>query len=388
MPLALDLRTIYAVASLTLIVLGALQLAAYATGRFQRWPLWWSASNILTGLGCLCVALRDLAPDVVTIDIGNAVTIAGYVTMFVAIRVFAGRPVDLRYSLGAVLIGSVAIIVFLGSDGDAMGRVAFGSAVFGLIDLAIIREGWWLGKREKLYSAWLLAALYVPTALIFAVRGVLALTGNLGGTELFENAGSGAHVWLALTAVTFLMLRSMVMLMMAAERSHCELAVLAHRDPLTGLLNRAGLSRSFGGLARQPTALLFDLDHFKTLNDRHGHAAGDGALKLFAESALGQLHPGDLLSRLGGDEFVAILDGASIDDAVVTAEKIRQAFANAIATRTDFTVRPTLSIGISRAQTVDTSLELLLQQADAALYRSKQDGRDRVAISDGQLLAA
>lgn len=386
--MALDLRTIYVVASLTLIVLGALQLAAYATGRFQRWPLWWSASNILTGLGCLCVALRDLAPDVLSVDIGNAVTLAGYVLMFVAIRVFAGRPVDQRYWLGAILAGSVVIVVFLGGNPDAMGRVAFGSAIFCLIDLAIIREGLRLGRREKLYSAWLLVALFSPTAMIFAARGVLALTGDLGGTALFESAGNNAHVWLALTAVMFLLLRSMVMLMMAAERSHCELAELALHDPLTGLLNRAGLSRSFERLDRQPAALLFDLDHFKALNDRHGHAAGDEALRLFAGAASGHLRPGDLLSRLGGDEFVAILDGASIDEAVLVADRIQVGFADAIAMRTDLTVHPTLSIGVARALSADTPLALLLQQADAALYRSKQDGRNRVAVSDLHLLAA
>ncbi len=386
--MALDLRTIYVVASLTLIVLGALQLAAYATGRFQRWPLWWSASNILTGLGCLCIALRDLAPDVLSIDIGNAVTLAGYVLMFVAIRVFAGCPVYLRYSLGAILAGSVVIIVFLGGSADTMGRVAFGSAVCGLIDLAIIREGLRLGRRERLYSAWLLVALYIPTAMIFAMRGTLALTGDLGGAGLFENASNDAHVWLALTAVMFLLLRSMVMLMMAAERSHCELARLALHDPLTGLLNRAGLSRSFERLGRQPVALLFDLDHFKTLNDRHGHAAGDEALRLFAGAASGQLRSGDLLSRLGGDEFVAILDGASIDEAVLIADGIQRAFADAIALRTELTVHPTLSIGVGRALSAETPLALLLQEADAALYRSKQGGRNRVAVSDGHLLAA
>lgn len=386
--MALDLRTIYLVASLTLVVLGAIQLAAYATGRFQRWPLWWSVSNILAGIGCLCIALRDLVPDTVSVGLGNAITLAGYVLMFVAIRVFAGRRVDARYCLLAIVAGSLVIILFLGGDDDAMGRVAFGSTIFLLIDLAVLREGWRLARREKLYSAWILVALYIPTSLIFAARGGLALTGNLGGTRLFEGGGQGPHAWLALSAVTFLMLRSMIMLMMAAERSHCELAALALHDPLTGLLNRTGLSRSFERLSEEPAVLVFDMDHFKTLNDRHGHAAGDDALRLFAETAADQLRAGDLLCRLGGDEFVAVLQGASVEEAVLVAGRIQRVFAEAIGLRADLSVHPTLSIGVARAPSSGAALEMLLGEADAALYRSKREGRNRVAVSGVHPLAA
>ena len=385
--MALDLRTIYAVASLTLFMLGAIQFAAYATGRFQRWPLWWSASNILTGLGCLLVALRGVAADVVSVDLGNAATLAGYILMLVAVRVFAGRKTALRYPVLAIAGGSLAIVLFLGGAEEAMGRVALASAIMCAVDLAILREGWRLAKREKLYSAWILVALYLPTSAIFATRGTLALTGHLGGTELFGNSGHDPHAWLALTAVTFVLLRSMVMLMMAAERGHCELTRLALHDPLTVLLNRARLTRSFETLDR-PSLLLFDIDHFKALNDRHGHAAGDDALRLFAETAAAQLGAGDLLGRLGGDEFVAVLDKAPIEDAVAVAGRIQQAFARAIAQRPDLSIHPTLSIGIARAASPGTPLAVLLQEADAALYRCKRDGRDRVAVSDAHSLAA
>lgn len=379
--MALDLRTIYVVASLTLIVLGAIQLVAYATGRFKRWPLWWSASNILTGIGCLCIAFRDIVSDAITIDLGNAIILAGYLLMFVAIREFAGRKLDPSCYILATAVGSLVIIVFLGGTADTMGRIAFGSMISCLVDLAVIREGWSLARREKLYSAWIFVTLYVPTAAIFATRSALALTDNLSGPELFRHGGQNPHAWLALSSVTFLMLRNMVMLMMASERSYCELAALALRDPLTGLLNRVGLSRSFKSLDNRPSALIFDMDHFKALNDRHGHAAGDDALRLFSGTAATALRAGDLLCRLGGDEFVAILDGATIEEAVLMAGRIQQAFANAIALRADLSVHPTLSIGVARAGSAKTTLEVLLQKADTALYRSKREGRNKVAVT-------
>ena len=383
----LDLRTIYAVASLTLIVLGAIQLAAYATGRFQRWPLWWSASNILTGAGCFLIALRGVAPDLLSVGLGNAATLAGYGLMLVAIRVFGDPTARPRHLRRGIVAGSLVIVLFLAVTDNAMGRIALGSTVMCLIDLAVVREGVRLARHEKLYSAWLLVAIYAPTATLFAARGILALTGHLGGPALFENTGQNAHAWLALSAVMFLLLRSMVMLMMAAERSYCELDALARRDPLTGLLNRAGLARSFEGLARPPSVLLFDLDHFKTLNDRHGHAAGDDALRTFAATAATQLRTGDLLCRLGGDEFVAILDGVLIEDAAAVAGRIQRVFADAMALRTDLSIHPTLSVGIARAPSAGAPLDVLMQKADAALYRSKRDGRNKVAVSDVYQLA-
>ncbi|KKB13752.1 diguanylate cyclase [Devosia geojensis] len=383
----LDLRTIYVVGALTLLVLGFVQLAACATGRFQRWSAWWSMANILLGIGTGFIALRDMVPDVVSVDLGNTSVLAGYIFMLVAVRVFAGRPVDLRWCGLAILAGGLAYVLLMNNGPTAAGRIAFGSAISALLDLAILREGVRLARREGLRSGWFLAVLFLPTAVLFGARAVLSLTGQMGGEGLFAD-GAGMHAWLATLAVMFIMMRSLVMMLMASERSYNELAERAHRDPLTEALNRAGLARSFALLADAPQAVLvIDIDHFKALNDRYGHAAGDDILRTLAASARAQLRAGDLFARHGGDEFVAVIGNASVGQAVQVAERIRQSFAKAVAER-ELAIRPTLSIGVARYLPGRSGFEDILQKADEALYRSKRQGRDRVVTHEDAVLAA
>jgi diguanylate cyclase (GGDEF)-like protein len=186
---------------------------------------------------------------------------------------------------------------------------------------------------------------------------------------------------MAVSAVAFIMLRSMAMVLMAAERSRNQLTELAHHDPLTGALNRGGLAQHLPALGSQPVSLLIiDIDHFKQLNDRHGHAAGDDMLRLFASVSRGIMRSNDLLARQGGDEFLAVLKNVSREDAVAIAERIRLAFAAAVMQRPDLVVFPTLSIGVAARSESGGDFERLVQKADEALYRSKREGRNRVEV--------
>ncbi|NEJ70539.1 diguanylate cyclase [Rhizobium phaseoli] len=373
----LDLRTIYFIVAVSCFVLGILQLAAYATGRFERWPLWWGLSNILVGVGSFLVALRNLVPYSVSIDGGNVVTIAGYMLMFFAVRVFSGRALEQRYFWLAIFLVSVPVALIVRDPSAVSARLLYVSVICCLCDLAVAGEAIGIARRERLYSAALLVGLYVCTASIFAVRSVLAATGEIGGPDPFGS--SVVHSWMAVSAVAFIMLRSMAMVLMAAERSRNQLTELAHHDPLTGALNRGGLAQHLPALNSQPVSLLIiDIDHFKQLNDRHGHAAGDDILRLFASVSRGIMRSDDLLARQGGDEFLAVLKNFSLEDAVVIAERIRLAFAAAVMQRPDLAVFPTLSIGVAACGQNGGDFERLMQKADEALYRSKREGRNRV----------
>ncbi|MBY5760676.1 GGDEF domain-containing protein [Rhizobium leguminosarum] len=382
----LDLRTIYFIVAVSCFVLGVLQLAAYATGRFERWPLWWGLSNLLVGVGSFLVALRNLVPTSVSIDGGNIVTIAGYMLMFFAVRVFSGRALD-RTFWRAIMLVSVPVVLIVSDPSAVSARLLYVSVICCLCDLAVAREAIGIVRRERLYSAALLVGLYTCTAAIFAVRSILAATGEIGGPDPF--GGSAIHSWMAVSAVAFIMLRSMAMVLMAAERSRNQLTVLAHHDPLTGALNRGGLAQHLPALGSQPVSLLIiDIDHFKQLNDRHGHAAGDDVLRLFARVSRGIMRSDDLLARQGGDEFLAVLKNVSREDAVAIAERIRLAFTAAVMQRPDLAVFPTLSIGVAAREESDGDFERLMQKADEALYRSKREGRNRVeAFGENQQAA-
>lgn len=384
-----DLRTIYAMTAVACVVLGMLQCAAYFTGRFERWLAWWSASNFLVGIGSFLISLRSIAPDSMTVQFGNVLTIAGCVLLPASMRIFVGRTVSLLHcSLVIAVLGIPFVTIFSAHDASLQ-RIAYGSAVYCLLDLAVAREAHRLGREEKLYSAELAVGLFVLTAMLYASRSTMAMTGLLGDGNLF-NGGDAVHAWVALSAMVFLTLRSMVIMLMAGERASARLRSAAYCDALTGVLNRGGLVRSFAELSPKPLAvLLIDIDHFKQLNDAHGHAMGDEVLRAFASSAANALDDGDLIARHGGDEFVIVLKERSLEQAVAIAEHIRLAFVTSLRRLGDrLSVLPTLSIGAAAESAGPVDLEALLHKADQALYARKRQGRNGVDAFREDVLAA
>ena len=126
--------------------------------------------------------------------------------------------------------------------------------------------------------------------------------------------------------------------------------------------------------------MVFDLDYFKKINDRFGHAIGDEALRLFATVAGANMRASDILGRLGGEEFVAILPG-SVTDAAVAAERVRAAFEAAGVTVADQPVGATVSIGVASGEP-GADVLAMMAAADGALYRAKENGRNRVELAD------
>lgn len=161
----------------------------------------------------------------------------------------------------------------------------------------------------------------------------------------------------------------------------------AFKDPLTGVNNRAALDQAMQreyDLARRnesPLSLLMlDIDHFKKINDEHGHSAGDQALKCFADCLLDCARGSDIVYRYGGEEFVVLLNNTDVEGARLLAERIRQAIEEIKCEGfgADFTM--TVSAGVA-ALKADEDMNTLLQRADTALYQAKLGGRNRVEVS-------
>ncbi|HKT60544.1 MAG TPA: diguanylate cyclase [Gemmatimonadales bacterium] len=180
------------------------------------------------------------------------------------------------------------------------------------------------------------------------------------------------------------------------HESEDALSDLAQRDALTRLLNR----RAFDGalleaFARQRrlgerfALLLLDLDHFKSVNDTHGHAAGDEVLRRTAQTLGAQLRPFDRLFRIGGEEFAAILGGADGEAALAAAERLRASVAAHPVPVEGAEIPTTVSIGVALGEATGEP-RTLLQDADAALYRAKREGRNRAVVGGaaGGALAA
>jgi diguanylate cyclase (GGDEF)-like protein len=175
---------------------------------------------------------------------------------------------------------------------------------------------------------------------------------------------------------------------MAKERAELRHRTAAMVDPLTGVANRRAFLEEAERTTRQqierirPVAVfLIDLDHFKSVNDRFGHATGDRVLRLFAKVCTENLRATDLVGRLGGEEFAVLLADANRDNAFLVAERIRKAFANAAEVVGEHPLAATISIGVSIMQDPQQDLSALMEEADQALYRAKADGRNRVALA-------
>jgi diguanylate cyclase (GGDEF)-like protein len=172
------------------------------------------------------------------------------------------------------------------------------------------------------------------------------------------------------------------------KQNERRLEALSNRDSLTGVPNRRHFfERAVEELARcrrfghELAVLLIDLDRFKTINDRWGHAAGDRVLQHFARCAEAVLRRGDQLARLGGEEFVVLVPETGQEGAVALAERLRESVAGQEVVQDGQVVRYTVSIGVAVLGPGDDAVDGVLQRADVALYAAKDGGRDRVRLA-------
>jgi diguanylate cyclase (GGDEF)-like protein len=141
---------------------------------------------------------------------------------------------------------------------------------------------------------------------------------------------------------------------------------------------QARLAALKSGRGQAVAVMMCDLDHFKRINDRWGHAAGDRVLQAFGEILRAQLRPTDFAGRIGGEEFAVLLDVGSLQSAVAVAHRLQAGVSERPHFEDGQEVALTLSIGVSLMTAADASPEAAISRSDKALYRAKEEGRNRV----------
>jgi diguanylate cyclase (GGDEF)-like protein len=241
-----------------------------------------------------------------------------------------------------------------------------------------------LGTRERLLSRWPLAVL----CLIHAIALTL--------TAFMQIPADQVPFWLGLIFQTinfeapfFVLGTSIFVVAWARESNELRHKMAADTDVITGLASRrAFLATAERVLERcrisgTPCAVVvFDLDHFKKVNDTFGHPVGDRVLETFGTVVNRALRPQDVIGRIGGEEFAALAPGSDIAVGVVLADRVRKAYSDAAQTVDGLTINGTLSAGVS-AYADDDNLSDILRRADSALYRAKLHGRNRVESIGG-----
>ena len=350
--------------------------------RRERYIAYAATAYFLTTLAFLIFDVGPVLPMHLERLPGNVALLL--VSIFYA-AAFIGRfalPIPWRAMLATAAISTAVFIWFLLVDPDIRGRIQSISIGAGLIALMIVKSLWRVEKPHLIDKLLFGIAALSAVNLIFRPAVILAFSGNFSSYEEFQHSIYWATVQFNQATLS---VGAAISLMVAVGIDIiAELRDEADRDKLSGLLNRRGFETQAGAALRRcveegrPVALLIaDLDHFKQVNDVHGHATGDAIIAAFG-ALVRQTGPADMIAgRIGGEEFALLLPGASIEAARRFADGVRMGLAPACAHRIPSALTPTASIGLA-AGSPGEGLSQLLRQADQALYDAKHAGRNSI----------
>ncbi|MFY9895398.1 MAG: GGDEF domain-containing protein [Xanthobacteraceae bacterium] len=387
-PLSLDVGTLFVIAIGVTLLLGLLLLFVWTQERIPALG-WWGAAYLLGAFSGVIWWFGDLTGPAPPAGIANILLFVTVGMIWSAARLFHRR----RVRWGLMFLGAAVWLVawtFPAFAHSAASRIFVSSLIVASYTFLIAVE-LWRERRKSLIRRW--PALFVP----MLHGAVFLFPVALATLSQDDNVLRGvARGWIAvffIEIVLYVVGAAFIVLILAKDRTVRFYKMAAATDPLTGVLNRRGffqgaaivMERSRGSMG--PVSVLsFDLDHFKSINDRWGHAVGDAVLQLFATVARKTMRADDVIGRLGGEEFVAILPGM-VADAAAVAERVRTAFAAAGAELDGRQITATVSVGVACGSPL-TTVEALIARADAALYRAKMKGRDRVETADEAVAAA
>jgi diguanylate cyclase (GGDEF)-like protein len=378
--MSFDTSTLYLVAAMVAAMLGAMLLFF---GKQENIPAlkWWGTAYLL---GAASVALWTIGGNALGETFSLALNAVGFVAcgmVWNASRVFHGRKPNLPgLVLGA--LAWIAAVATLGPDVSAL-RMTIGAGIVAIY-AALTATELWTERRRTLQKRW-------PTFAVPVLHGFVLMLPILLGDLLHPQGDLSGSIWVTVFSIELVLYAVgtvFIIFMLVSERTVTAHKTAASMDPLTGMFNRRGFAEACARViereanaGRPVTVMIFDIDHFKSINDRFGHPAGDEILKLFSAVVVNGLRISDLSGRIGGEEFAALLP-CSLEEGVIAAERLREAFeASGIVDEVAGPVDTTVSIGVAGGP-AGTELEVLLVAADTALYQAKRGGRNRVEAAE------
>ena len=370
----LDIPTLAFVSVCIAALLGLLLIFAWLQQRNVRSLAWWGSAYLIGASSIALWAAPALVYEMPR-EIPQALTFVACGMIWNGVRLFHGRTLIPT----AAFAGAILWVVLCQVPSFAPGsneRIALGAIVVAtytfFIAYELRRE-----RRKSLYSR--TAAIVVP--LVHAAIFLIPL-----GMQAFLPAAYAA-AWLtvfALETMLYAIGTAFIVLLMVKDNDVAIYRSAASTDHLTGLLNRRAfletahmLCTRQAGRGQPVTMMVLDLDHFKSINDRFGHAVGDEVLREFANVARSSMRGSDIIGRLGGEEF-AVIVAEPMQFAERIAERLRKSFETTGITIAGHTIGATVSIGAASSYEPVTDIAPLIARADAALYRAKRDGRNRV----------
>ncbi len=344
-----------------------------------------AAGNLMLG-GAYVLQLLE-GPGWSTMGVANhTLTLSAVLAYWVGGARFFGRPVPLLQPLLALAVGYSLMQLLVHWMGGSVARYSMLAAICALTFatmVGVLVYGMRSFARDLRGEMLLFAGLISGICVLNLIKLGKLLGGGLEALDMDENFQKVFYIYMCSLATIL----PPAIVWLVLRRLTDALRTMAARDPLTQLLNRRGLRTALQGCFRKPgtTArlLLVDIDHFKRINDTHGHHVGDAVLCGVAEALRAAVRKDDLICRLGGEEFVAICVGADSASALREAERIRSSVEQKQMAQElqRGNLRCTVTIGVSHCFEGEAALEQAMQQADAGLYRGKSGGRNRVVMA-------
>ena len=342
----------------------------------------WAVAILLETFTWILVAARGNIPDALSIVVANGLLSGGYAFMLAAVCEFQQRSVRRwKYVVPVILTLLIAAVLI----DDIHGRFVWGGMVYILQMVLIARALLTFPKAHTSRARKLLLGGIAVIVLVLGLRSIGALFGHI---ILAQPQTSDTPHWIQVVSFVAAMASSLLgsigFLMMVKERTDREVLHLAMTDSLTGVPNRRALM-DYGERAlalrgdRHLALLMIDVDHFKRINDNHGHPAGDEVLRQISRLLEKRLRGGDLLGRYGGEEFCVVAPDTNGEGALKLAESLRATLASEVLVTEYGKMSVTVSIGIALSTTeAGRDMKDLLAEADVALYSAKKGGRNRV----------
>ncbi|MCK6423520.1 MAG: GGDEF domain-containing protein [Burkholderiaceae bacterium] len=379
-----------------LLQLACFQMLIYAgmwaagwviVGEERRSVLHWLGFNLLVAAGMGLTLLRPTGDPWLTVALANVLIAGAFLLLVRGGALFLRRPTrDLE--LGLIALAGLAFVLWTGPAPRGPGWIHPGGAATAVIAWSLLSMCW----RDRAA----LAEQFGPRTAAVALAP-MALYGGLQAwrtVQIFTRDASFVHIQSQSTANELLVYASLlaaavfnlVFMFLIVLRLMGRLTYLVEHDGLTGLLNRRAiqslLEREWARWRRlgEPfTVVALDLDHFKQINDRWGHPAGDEVLRSASSLLRREVRSIDAVGRVGGEEFLVLMPGCAPESAVGVAERLRRSLrGQPVAIDGGREVAVTASLGVAAVDAGDPDLEHLMRRADAALYQAKHEGRDRV----------
>lgn len=388
--MSLDIRTTVMIAALLALIVGAslrYALRDYPASLLPSIRLW-ILGILLLPTGWMLYGLRSNIPDLLAIVVANGLLALAFAKQVEAVRCFVGRPVNRALIYAPVVAVVLCELAFTYVMPSMRLRGVTVSAIIGVQLASAVMALMWQGQPRR-RSHLLTAAAFSALALALFAR---AANESLSAQALSAPFASSPMQTVAFgLAAVFPVAATLGFLLMCNDRLHQELKHHASVDTLTGINNRRTLDElATGAIARalqnneRLAMLMLDADHFKHINDVHGHEGGDEALRILSEVLRRSLHTDAMAGRVGGEEFVVVLPQADEPSARASAERLRAAIEDTVFHIRGERVPLRVSIGIAMIEDGD-DFASLLRRADQAMYAAKRAGRNCV---QGPLVSA